>query len=75
MQKLFHGVELARQRSIALNAGYMHLVGQYCCARILLTSGVWKPDDCKEKCDSNVIGYVNTLNSDDCDLIEKQLVD
>ena len=49
--KLCHAGECIRQRSVTLNPGYMHLVGHYCCARQLLTSGVCKPEldySCKD---------------------------
>ena len=72
--KLCLATELARQRSIALNPGYMCLVGHYCCARQLLTSGICKPADCDEDCDSNTLGYVNSLHDDSCDLVAKKLV-
>ena len=41
--KVSHGAECIRKRSIALNPGYMDLVGHHCCARQLLFSGVAKP--------------------------------
>ena len=41
--KVSHGAECVRKRSIALNPGYIRLVGHHCCARQLLTSGVAKP--------------------------------
>ena len=72
--KLCLATELARQRSIALNPGYMCLVGHYCCARQLLTSGICKPADCDEDCDLNTLGYVNSLHDDSCDLVAKKLV-
>ena len=40
--KVSHGSECIRKRSIALDPGYMDLVGHHCCARQLLTSGVAK---------------------------------
>ena len=40
--KVSHGSECIRKRSIALDPGYMDLVGHHCCARQLLTSGVVK---------------------------------
>jgi hypothetical protein len=67
----------------------MRLVGHFCCARQLLTSGVCKPEvDYSDKesqagrkkgrtgCNSeyNTIGYVNSLHEDTCDLIKKNLV-
>ena len=72
--KLCLGSEIARQRSIALNPGYMRLVGHHCCARQLFTSGVCKPRDRTDDCDSNTLGYVNSLHYDSCDLIAKKLV-
>ena len=87
--KLCHAGECIRQRSVTLNPGYMRLVGHYCCARQLLTSGVCKPEldySCKGSqavrkkgrtgCNSeyNTIGYVNSLHKDLCDLIQKHLV-
>ena len=45
-RKVCHGAECIRQRSIALNPGYMRLVGHHCCARQILSSGVCKPKKC-----------------------------
>ena len=87
--KLCHAGECIRQRSVTLNPGYMRLVGHYCCARQLLTSGVCKPKvdysgkgsqavrkEGRTSCNSeyNTIGYVNSLHDDTCDLIQQNLV-
>ena len=87
--KLCHAGECVRQRSVALNPGYMKLVGHYCCARQLLSSGVckFKEDQCRDESmdtsakgkkgnnvEDNPIGYVNSLHDDTCDLIQKEYV-
>ena len=43
--KVCYGSEQIRQRSIALNPGYMRLVGHHCCVRQLLTSSFCKIED------------------------------
>ena len=85
-RKLCHGAECTRQRSIALNPGYMRLVGHHCCARQLLTSGICKEERSDGDYDlaqagknskltnasrENTLGYVNSLHYNTCDLIAK----
>ena len=77
--KLCWGSERIRQRSIALDPGYRRLVGHYCCARQLVTSGFCKignhgdkPN--KKEPEDYTIGYVNSLHRDLCDLIKQELV-
>ena len=43
--KVCHAGECIRKSSLALNPGYMQLVGHYCCARQLVSSGVCKYKD------------------------------
>ena len=70
-KKVCYGAERIRQRSVALNPGYMHLVGCHCCGRQLLTSGFYKEiRDGK----GHTIGFVNSLHDDTCNLIKKNLV-
>ena len=85
--KFCHGTECVRKRSIALNPMYMRLVGHHCCARQLLSSGIYKCDGSEKDVHSkksknnskknsvvNTLGYVNSLHLDTCDLILKSLV-